>query len=51
MATFTVDDPDLVLALSGWERPGGLHRDIRASLRCVEDVAVSDRPFEARAAR
>jgi len=45
MATLTVDGPDLVLALSGWERLGGLHRDIRVPLRCIEDVAVTGRPF------
>ena len=45
MATLRTDGGDLVLALSRWERLGALHGDIRAPLSCVEDVAVTERPF------
>ena len=45
MATLITDGGDLVLALSAWERLGGLHGDIRVPLGSVEEVAVTDRPF------
>ena len=45
MATLLIDDGDLVLRLSGWEKLGGLHGDIRVSRGAVEDVQVSRQPF------
>ncbi len=45
MATLTTDGNDLVLALSAWEKLGGLHGDIRVPLSGVEAVAVTERPF------
>jgi hypothetical protein len=45
MAALRTDGGDLVLALSAWERFGALHGDIRVPLSCVEDVAVTQRPF------
>ena len=45
MATLLVDDGDLVLRLSRWEKLGGLHGDIRVPRGAVEDVQVSRKPF------
>jgi hypothetical protein len=45
MATLRIDDGELVLALSRWERLGAMHRDIRVPLTSVEDVAVTEHPF------
>lgn len=45
MATLVVDDADLVLRLSRWEKLGGLHGDIRVARSAVEDLHVSHEPF------
>lgn len=42
MATLRVDGQDLVLELSHAEHVEGVHRDLRAPLACVVDVAVLD---------
>lgn len=45
MATLTLHDGELVLGLSGWEKAGALHGDIRVPLGNVTDVTVSAQPF------
>ena len=45
MATLTVQDRELVVALSRWEKAGAVHGDVRVPLGSVEDVSVSPRPF------
>lgn len=45
MATLLIDDGDLVLRLSRWEKLGGLHGDIRVPRDAVEDMHVSHKPF------
>ncbi len=45
MATIAPDGGDLVLALSRWERLGGLHGDIRVPLSAVDELAATERPF------
>jgi hypothetical protein len=45
MATLVPDNGDLLLGLSGWEKLGGMHGDIRVPLSAVDDVAVTEHPF------
>jgi hypothetical protein len=45
MATLTIQDGELVVALSRWEKAGALHGDIRVPLAGVEDASVSAQPF------
>ena len=45
MATLTIQDGELVVGLSRWEKAGALHGDVRVPLRSVEDVSVSAQPF------
>jgi hypothetical protein len=45
MAKLIADGDDLVLALSTWERIGGLRREIRVPRDAIEDVAVTHDPF------
>ena len=43
MATLMVQDGELVVQLSRWEKAGALHGDVRVPLDSVEDVSVSAR--------
>lgn len=45
MATLTIQDGELVVALSRWEKAGAVHGDVRVPLHSVEDVSVSAQPF------
>ena len=45
MATLIVQDGELVVVLSRWERAGALHGDVRVPLGSIEDVSVSAQPF------
>jgi len=45
MATLIVQDGELIVALSRWEKAGALHGDVRVPLAGVEDVSVSAQPF------
>ena len=45
MATLTIQDGELVVHLSRWEKAGALHGDVRVPLGSVEDVSVSAQPF------
>ena len=45
MATPTVEDDELVVRPSRWEKAGALHGDVRVPLSSVEDVSVSPQPF------
>lgn len=47
MATLLSDDGELVLSLSRREKLGALHGDIRVPLSAVEEVVVTERPFDA----
>ena len=44
MARLYAEDGELVLALSGREKVGALHGDIRVPLSAVQDVRVSAKP-------
>lgn len=45
MATLAVTGDELVVALSGWEKAGALHGDIRVPLTGVAGARVSTQPF------
>jgi hypothetical protein len=45
MATLTIRDGELVVALSRWEKAGALRGDVRVPLGSIEDVSVSAQPF------
>jgi hypothetical protein len=45
MATLTIEDDELVVQLSRWEKAGALRGDVRVPMGSVEDVTVSAQPF------
>ncbi len=45
MAMLRVEDGELVVALSRWEKAGALHGDVRVALSSVDDASVSEQPF------
>ena len=45
MAALVVEDGDLLVRLSRWEKLGALHGDIRVGRDAVEDIRVSHAPF------
>jgi hypothetical protein len=45
MATLRIEDGEVVVALSRWEKVSAVHGDVRVPLSSVEDVSVSAQPF------
>lgn len=45
MATLRIEDRELVVSLSRWEKAGALHGDVRVPLSSIDDVSVSAQPF------
>jgi hypothetical protein len=46
MATLEIIGDNLVLHLSGWEKLGGLHGDVRVPRTSVRAVTASDQPWK-----
>lgn len=45
MATLKIENKNLVVKLSRWERLGAMHRDVVLPLSTIDHVAVSEEPW------